>query len=145
MFWVIFCISIFFIEFWHILILWLAKMPNGGMPVFTLIATGWRYRKIFFYKKKHRTDESSVQDTGGGVCNVTFSTRQDQLYGSRFFNNIMKVYCVVKSFFCPPGLRSVCYRKPLAWSNDIRWPLHITNLKSLLIFYVVVCKQTERN
>ena len=26
-------------------------MPNGGMPVFTLIATGWRYRKIFFYKK----------------------------------------------------------------------------------------------
>ena len=41
----------FFIELWHILILWLAKMPNGGMPVFTLIATGWRYRKIFFYKK----------------------------------------------------------------------------------------------
>ena len=26
-------------------------MPNGGMPVFTLIATGWRYRKKFFYKK----------------------------------------------------------------------------------------------
>ena len=26
-------------------------MPNGGMPIFTLIATGWRYRKIFFYKK----------------------------------------------------------------------------------------------
>ena len=26
-------------------------MPNGGMPVFTSIATGWRYRKIFFYKK----------------------------------------------------------------------------------------------
>ena len=41
----------FFIELWHILILWSAKMPNGGMPVFTLIATGWRYRKIFFYKK----------------------------------------------------------------------------------------------
>ena len=38
-------------ELWHILNLWLAKMPNGGMPVFTLIATGWRYRKIFFYKK----------------------------------------------------------------------------------------------
>ena len=51
LFWVIFCIIIFFIELWHILILWLAKMPNGGMPVFTLIATGWRYRKIFFYKK----------------------------------------------------------------------------------------------
>ena len=33
----------FFIELWHILILWLAKMPNGGMPVFTLIATGWRH------------------------------------------------------------------------------------------------------
>jgi len=41
----------FFIELRHILILWLAKMPNGGMPVFTLIATGWQYRKIFFYKK----------------------------------------------------------------------------------------------
>ena len=41
----------FFIELWYILILWLTKMPNGGMPVFTLIATGWRYRKIFFYKK----------------------------------------------------------------------------------------------
>jgi len=41
----------FFIKLWHILILWLAKMPNGGMPVFTLIATGWRYRKIFSYKK----------------------------------------------------------------------------------------------
>jgi len=41
----------FFIELWHIFILWSAKMPNGGMPVFTLIATGWRYRKIFFYKK----------------------------------------------------------------------------------------------
>ena len=51
LFWVIFCIIIFFIELWHILILWLAKMPNGDMPVFTLIATGWRYRKIFFYKK----------------------------------------------------------------------------------------------
>ena len=51
LFWVIFCIIIFFIELWHILILWLAKMPNGGMPVFTLIATGWRYQKIFFYKK----------------------------------------------------------------------------------------------
>ena len=51
LFWVIFCIVIFFIELWHILILWSAKMPNGGMPVFTLIATGWRYRKIFFYKK----------------------------------------------------------------------------------------------
>ena len=51
LFWVIFCIIIFFIELWRILILWLAKMPNGGMPVFTLIATGWRYRKIFFYKK----------------------------------------------------------------------------------------------
>ena len=51
LFWVIFCIIIFFIELWHILILWLAKMPNGGMPVFTLIATGWRYREIFFYKK----------------------------------------------------------------------------------------------
>jgi len=51
LFWVIFCIIIFSIELWHILILWLAKMPNGGMPVFTLIATGWRYRKIFFYKK----------------------------------------------------------------------------------------------
>ena len=33
----------FFIELWHILILWLAKMPNGGMLVFTLIATGWRH------------------------------------------------------------------------------------------------------
>ena len=33
----------FFIELWHILILWLAKMPNLGMPVFTLIATGWRH------------------------------------------------------------------------------------------------------
>ena len=33
----------FFIELWRILILWLAKMPNGGMPVFTLIATGWRH------------------------------------------------------------------------------------------------------
>jgi len=33
----------FFTELWHILILWLAKMPNGGMPVFTLIATGWRH------------------------------------------------------------------------------------------------------
>ena len=53
LFWVIFCIIIFFIELWHILILWLAKMPNGGMPVFTLIATGWRYRKIFFYKKSN--------------------------------------------------------------------------------------------
>ena len=41
----------FITELWHILILWLAKMPNGGMPVFTLIATGCRYRKIFFYKK----------------------------------------------------------------------------------------------
>ena len=51
LFWVIFCIIIFFIELWHILILCLAKMPNVGMPVFTLIATGWRYRKIFFYKK----------------------------------------------------------------------------------------------
>jgi len=51
LFWVIFCVIIFFIELWHILILWFAKMPNGGMPVFTLIATGWRYRKIFFYKK----------------------------------------------------------------------------------------------
>ena len=51
LFWVIFCIIIFFIELWHILVLWLAKMPNGGMPVFTLIAAGWRYRKIFFYKK----------------------------------------------------------------------------------------------
>jgi len=29
----------------------ITKMPNGGMPVSTLIATGWRYRKIFFYKK----------------------------------------------------------------------------------------------
>jgi len=54
LFWVIFCIIIFFIELRHILILWLAKMPNGGMPVFTLIATGWRYRKIFFYKKHCR-------------------------------------------------------------------------------------------
>ena len=43
LFWVIFCIIIFFIELWHILILWLAKIPNGGMPVFTLIATGWRH------------------------------------------------------------------------------------------------------
>jgi len=46
LFWGIFCrppIIIFFIELWHILILWLAKMPNGGMPVFTLIATGWRH------------------------------------------------------------------------------------------------------
>ena len=53
LFCVIFCIIIkfFFIELRHILILWLAKMPNGGMPVFTLIATGWRYRKIFFYNK----------------------------------------------------------------------------------------------
>jgi len=51
LFGVIFCIIIFFIELWHILILWLVKMPNGGMPVFTLIATGWRYRIIFFYKK----------------------------------------------------------------------------------------------
>ena len=41
----------FFIELWHILILWLAKMPNWGMSIFTLIATGWRYRKTFFYKK----------------------------------------------------------------------------------------------
>ena len=55
LFWVIFCSIIFFIELWHILILWLAKMPNGGMPVFTLIATGWRYRKIFFYKKALQT------------------------------------------------------------------------------------------
>ena len=31
LFWVIFCINIFLIELWHILILWLAKMPNGGM------------------------------------------------------------------------------------------------------------------
>jgi len=51
LFCVIFCIIIFFIELRHILILRLAKMPNGGMPVFTLIATGWRYRKIFFYNK----------------------------------------------------------------------------------------------
>ena len=56
LFWVIFCIIIFFIELWHILVLWLAKMPNGGMPVFTLIATGWRYRKIFFYKKSTACD-----------------------------------------------------------------------------------------
>jgi len=56
LFWVIFCIIIFFIELWHNLILWLAKMPNGGMPVFTLIATGWRYRKIFFYKKSTADD-----------------------------------------------------------------------------------------
>ena len=51
LFWVIFCIIIFFIELWHILIFWLAKMPNGGMPVFTFIATGWRYRKYCFTKK----------------------------------------------------------------------------------------------
>jgi len=52
LFWVIFLYHyFFFIELWHILILWLAKMPNGGMPVFTLTATGWWYRKIFFYKK----------------------------------------------------------------------------------------------
>ena len=56
LFWVIFCIIIFFIELWHNLILWLAKMPNGSMPVFTLIATGWRYRKIFFYKKSTADD-----------------------------------------------------------------------------------------
>ena len=30
LFWVIFCIIIFFIELWHILILWLAKMPMGA-------------------------------------------------------------------------------------------------------------------
>ena len=41
LFWVIFCIIIFFIELWHILILWLPKMPNGGMPVFTISIACW--------------------------------------------------------------------------------------------------------
>jgi len=63
MFWVIFCIIIFFIELWHILILWLAEMPNGGMPVFTLIATGWRYREIFFYKKTLHFAAAVMRDT----------------------------------------------------------------------------------
>ena len=43
-------------------------MPNGGMPVFTLIATGWRYRKIFFYKKStadQRTAVCAVRSAGG--------------------------------------------------------------------------------
>ena len=57
LFWVIFCIIIFFIELWHILISWLAKMPNGGMPVFTLIATGWRHQNMrtgkYCFTKKH--------------------------------------------------------------------------------------------
>ena len=63
LFWVIFCIVIFFIELWHILILWLAEMPNGGMRVFTLIATGWRYRKIFFYKKALHFAAAVMRDT----------------------------------------------------------------------------------
>ena len=29
----------------------ISQNAKWGMPVFTLIATGWRYRKIFFYKK----------------------------------------------------------------------------------------------
>ena len=36
----------FFIKLWQILILWLAKMPNAGMPAFTLIATGWRHQNM---------------------------------------------------------------------------------------------------
>ena len=69
---VIFCIIIFFIELWHILILWLAKMPNGGMPVFTLIATGWRYRKIFFYKKSSAMDLISGRKGGFSLPNINF-------------------------------------------------------------------------
>jgi len=29
----------------------ISQNAKSGCPVFTLIATGWRYRKIFFYKK----------------------------------------------------------------------------------------------
>jgi len=64
LFWVIFCIIIFFIELWHILILWLAKMPNGGMLDFKLIATGWRHwygtGKYSFTKKALATSMPKI-------------------------------------------------------------------------------------
>ena len=45
-------------------------MPNGGMPVFTLIATGWRYRKIFFYKKALVATYARC----GGMFNIHLTT-----------------------------------------------------------------------
>ena len=51
LFWVIFCIIIFF--HWIMAHFNFVISQNGkwGMPVFTLIATRWQYRKLFFYKK----------------------------------------------------------------------------------------------
>ena len=62
-------------------------MPNGGMPVFTLIATGWRYRKIFFYKKS--TDCTGMEI---GTRNLGLSSpKLDTLYQflSRFLSSIL--------------------------------------------------------
>ena len=51
LFWVIFCIIIFFSWIMAHFNFVISQNAKSGCPVFTLIATGWRYRKIFFYKK----------------------------------------------------------------------------------------------
>ena len=51
LFWLIFCIVIFFIELWQILILWLAKMPNGGYRFLHWLPPDDGTRKYSFTKK----------------------------------------------------------------------------------------------
>jgi len=55
-------------------------MPNGGMPVFTLIATGWRYRKIFFYKKALTTCKTKKRLL---AFNRSANRRRSHLTGQR--------------------------------------------------------------
>ena len=63
LFWVIFCIIIFFIELWHILILWSAKMPNGGMPVLHWLPPDDGTRKYSFTKKALATNDKLSRQT----------------------------------------------------------------------------------
>ena len=62
-------------------------MPNGGMPVFTLIATGWRYRKIFFYKKALVKSRSSVE----------MAEQIKQYFWRRCFRRPI-LHCVIRKF-----------------------------------------------
>jgi len=102
LFWVIFCIIIFFIELWHILILSFANMPNGGMPVFTLIATGWWYRKIILLQKSTGS-LYSMRSVIFNQCRVEhFNSRFESIrYANRFVLKKNRSFdsLVVKQFF----------------------------------------------
>ena len=119
LFWVIFCIIIIFIELWHILILWLAKMPNGACRFLHWLPPDDGTGKYSFTKK--HCSEVSVNSPGNLWSQS--GRRKGRLRWEGFAEKI-QLHCIVQQFTNRDLLRELRVSCPVkghsrsAWMDD---------------------------